>query len=506
MDYEGFRKWLVEQKIYSLEPRSYTLSEWFMKMQAGKIALPRFQREEAWSYSQIQSLVETILLGLPAGALLVLEVRGEEPFVSRALEGATKSGPDMHLLDGQQRLTSLWKAFNNLYDTKRFFISIKEESGEGIPFSIQAQTISKRKDKILPKWVDSPIELFQRGLIPLHILKPVAGSDKLYQDWINEAVEDKDRRLEMYQLCASLIHKISGFRLPYLFLSSETSPGTALSVYIKMNTTSSQLTEFDVVVAQLEEKYDRSLHEFVAETEDALPKRNPMSNLKQWLLFANSYLMRKMPGNDVFLKREHRFADHLQNNLTALQIGAIETTNFLSDYRILDEQRLPTDTIMPLLIAIWAEVYQDIDKKGLAREVLRSYIWRAFFTERYDKSANTRAFQDFKELMDVISKTKKQSELIMFSEKDNPLITVEDITDAGWPKKRDKLARGLLLISLQQGGNDLADGSPVSADNIAAREYHHIFPDDYLRKELKISDEQRIYTALNCAFTTVRLK
>lgn len=47
---------------------------------------------------------------------------------------------------------------------------------------------------------------------------------------------------------------------------------------------------------------------------------------------------------------------------------------------------------------------------------------------------------------------------------------------------------------------DLADGSTVSRTNLGRREYHHLFPDAYLRS--KGVPDDRIYRSLNCALVT----
>ena len=53
-----------------MEARNRNLSDWLTRIRTRQIALPRFQRYEAWSYSQVENLLNTVLLGLPAGAVL----------------------------------------------------------------------------------------------------------------------------------------------------------------------------------------------------------------------------------------------------------------------------------------------------------------------------------------------------------------------------------------------------------------------------------------------------
>ena len=87
-----------------MEARNRSLADWFNRLRSRQIALPRFQRFEAWTDRHVSGLLDTVLRELPAGALLVLEVGDEEPFVSRTMAGAPDAGEHIseHLLDGQQ--------------------------------------------------------------------------------------------------------------------------------------------------------------------------------------------------------------------------------------------------------------------------------------------------------------------------------------------------------------------------------------------------------------------
>ena len=117
--------------LQSSKAQDRTLNVWFQKLQNGEIKLPRFQRYQAWDKRRITSLLETITYNLPLGITLLLEV-DEEKFISRYLETAPKTGVKVneHLLDGQQRLTSLWRSMHNNYENETFFIYIPEFDNE----------------------------------------------------------------------------------------------------------------------------------------------------------------------------------------------------------------------------------------------------------------------------------------------------------------------------------------------------------------------------------------
>ncbi|MCL6643638.1 MAG: DUF262 domain-containing protein, partial [Dehalococcoidia bacterium] len=78
----------------------------------GHLQLPDFQRPWVWDIDHIRSLLATISLGQPAGALMLLQTGGPHlAFKPRPIEGADKATASPHrlVLDGQQRLTSLYQ-------------------------------------------------------------------------------------------------------------------------------------------------------------------------------------------------------------------------------------------------------------------------------------------------------------------------------------------------------------------------------------------------------------
>jgi hypothetical protein len=130
---------------------------------------------------------------------------------------------------------------------------------------------------------------------------------------------------------------------------------------------------------------------------------------------------------------------------------------------------------------------------------LRKYLWRAFFTNRYEKSTNSRAAVDFNEMKPLIVGV-GVSNPVVFDDIQHPLPQVQELIEAAWPKQKDRVARAILAIALKHGGLDLADGSTVSRANLAKREYHHLFPDAFLKR--RGYEDRRIYRSLNCAVVT----
>jgi len=82
----------------------------------GRAQLPEFQRGWVWPDRNIASLLASISVGYPAGTLMMLRTGGDVRFKLRPIEGAAPP-PDTHperlILDGQQRMTSLFQALSS---------------------------------------------------------------------------------------------------------------------------------------------------------------------------------------------------------------------------------------------------------------------------------------------------------------------------------------------------------------------------------------------------------
>ena len=106
-----------------MDAKKFNLEELLRKINDGLIQLPDFQRDWVWSDEQIKSLIESVIRGFPINSILLLECGANNlNFSCRPIEGADKSdvSPQHLILDGQQRLTSL---FGALFSDNPFKIS-----------------------------------------------------------------------------------------------------------------------------------------------------------------------------------------------------------------------------------------------------------------------------------------------------------------------------------------------------------------------------------------------
>jgi len=94
------------------------------ELDSGQLALPDFQRSFVWAPEETRELLVSMIRAFPAGALLFLQ-GGSGTFKAREAEEAPAlmGRPSFLILDGQQRLTSLYQAVYGVGDS-RFFLDI----------------------------------------------------------------------------------------------------------------------------------------------------------------------------------------------------------------------------------------------------------------------------------------------------------------------------------------------------------------------------------------------
>lgn len=488
-----------------MEARDRNIETWFNRIRSGQLRLPRFQRFEAWDYENVGSLIDSILRDLPIGSTLVLEIGEREPFVTRPLAGAPAPAERCteHLLDGQQRLTALWRSLHDSYPDVTFFVQLKEPQPdeEGILPSriVRVKRWLNKEGRRLPVWADNTVEVYSRGLAPVSLLQPSDISARR-QAWCDEAVRnDLQASRALENSLRDLQDKMKRFNLPMLVLDAGTKAATALDVFVKMNTSAVPLNAFDVIVAQFEARSGKSMHDLMIDLRENCPALESYASPEQIALQTAALRADKSPGQASFFQLDLSSIDAAWDEISE---GIKWAVQVLEEEGIYDEQRLPTVTVIPVLAALHKDLPKALDEHGNARAVVRSYVWRSFITSRYENASSTRSLQDYRAIRDLLMKKGPRSAAPVFSDADFPLPSIEELMEAGWPKRKETLARAILGLSIKAGAFDIADGNQATRERLKNREYHHLFPDSLLRDDGHLQEKERS-RALNCVLITM---
>ena len=480
-----------------MTPRNISVEDWFTKVNNGGILLPRFQRKEAWNRKKISAVLENILRNppLPIGAFLVLEVGDTKIFRARPIRKAPKPKgmPEMYLLDGQQRMTAIWRSLNNNYEDFTLFVSL--ENIENPKIKIVPRTR-------IPKWAKNPRECLEENQVPVMALHPGTEGEKFKKDWVKQACpDDEERRTDVYDTVSSLWQRVQRYQIPYLSLPIGTERHTAIDVFINMNISSSPLSDFDIVVAKVEGASRKSLRDMSDDLKKRVPAVVNYGDTRRLILAVSALLMDKAALRKTY--RESSFGKDLESKWGSVILGIERGVNFLREECIFDKNRLPSEIIISMISALLANIpAEGTDERGYALKLIRMAIWRASFTRRYEKTATTRAHADYRAIRDMIENQNKEPTRSpeLFDEDLYPLPNAEDLIYGKFPKTKDRLGRAIMAVSLRHGGWDFADGVPANSDNITSRQFHHIYP----RKFVHGFEYHEVNSALNCALIFAR--
>lgn len=239
----------------------------------GKIQLPDFQRSYVWNDDEIQNLIASVAKGYPIGAFLSLETGGEVRFKPRLLEGVDSNGakhsePQVLLLDGQQRLTSLYQTFysKNPVRTRNargkevyryYYLDIQKVIHAGA--DIKDAIIGVPADRVLLKNFGRDVDIdlstrdreFKNHAFPL---------DGVFQEglpwftWINSWQSYWRERGEDVSswgaaIVEGVIGQITGYRIPVIQLNQSNSRAAICLIFEKVNTSGRQLNTFELLTA-----------------------------------------------------------------------------------------------------------------------------------------------------------------------------------------------------------------------------------------------------------------
>lgn len=502
----------AEEIMYGAEAKGREIYKWLEKVQDREITLPRFQRGEVWDHNRICSLMNAIIKGLPLGVTLVLEVGDKPKFESRTLETAPVEGERIteQLLDGQQRLTAIWRVLCDNYEDASYFVEVKDFGSEEPHATAEVVRQSRwrgKNNKRYPLWCDKPKECLDRKLIPASLVCPTKNlNSRKSSEWVKKALGSAESYPsladyhERWRLIESAVHKlcerIEHYNLPYLVLPSSTSEDVVLDVFVNMNTNGKPLSQYDIIAAQLESKLGMSLTEKIDKLKDEVPELRSYSNVSE-LLFNTESLVQGYPPNQAGAWKldKDKFVDFWSDNVQAIR----SMLRLLISEGITDERLLPSVSVMWVAAAIFRMMPKDVDQQGLLNSLLRQYLWRAFFTHRYEKSASTFAQQDYRGMKEYLelrfAGQKAELQAPVFDEKENPPFEIEELIQAGWPNRKSVVSRSVLALSGHEGAKDFATGNSLMLCPLGERHFHHIFPDDLLSK----AGVENSYIALNCA-------
>lgn len=236
----------------------------------GVLQLPDFQRSYVWSEEAVRNLIASVAKGYPIGAFLSLQTGGEVNFKPRLLEGVDSNGskhssPQVLLLDGQQRLTSLYQTFYSEAPVRTrntrgqevdryYYLDIREALRAGA--DIKDAIIGVPADRVLRKNFgrDTDEDLstrdkeFEKHRFPLNqVFDPAQGWFYDWHDyWKGRGEDVSDLRRDFHR---KVIQRVTTYKIPVIQLDQSNGREAICLIFEKINTGGQPLNTFELLTA-----------------------------------------------------------------------------------------------------------------------------------------------------------------------------------------------------------------------------------------------------------------
>jgi uncharacterized protein with ParB-like and HNH nuclease domain len=218
-----------------------------------EIALPDFQRDFVWDPRETEELIESICQNFPAGSLLRIKNSAGFYFAPREFYGApllSNHAPSYLILDGQQRLTSLYQAFYGV-GNHRYFIDLQGLiDGQDLEDCIFYLRKSEAKKQY------GTLEQQAKHLVfPFQNLFGDAGGFEVWLDHILELnlKSDADKKILKQRLRETRkqwLISAEEYEFPMVSLSDDTSASAVCTIFETLNRTGVKLSVFDLLAAR----------------------------------------------------------------------------------------------------------------------------------------------------------------------------------------------------------------------------------------------------------------
>jgi len=495
--------------VTTFDSTKESLFDLLKSVQSGKTQLPDFQRGWVWDDEHIRSLLASISLSYPIGAVMMLQTGNPDVrFKPRFIEGitsATSLEPERLILDGQQRLTSLFQSLllgeavttrdargNRI---KRWYyldlekaLNPSADRDEAIVALPEDRTIRNFRSQVIGDYSTTELEC-KGGLFPLSQVFDCSDWRSAYCSFWDYDRE-KVKRFDAFE--REIIKRFEQYQVPLILLRRETPKEAVCQVFEKVNTGGVSLTVFELLTATYATD-DFSLRDDWAVREKRLRKHPVLETVQSddflqavALLTTSARRQQSLdtgtaPENapGISCKRKDILRLSLQDYQTwtdAATEGFERAARFLYSQKVFSARDLPYRTQVTPLAAIFAVLGEKAASAGVAEKLARWY-WCGVLGELYGGATETRFARDVPEVLAWLDGGSEPSTVLDANFSPTRLLTLRTRNSAAY--------KGVHTLLMRDGCQDFRTGDPIDVqlyfdDKI---DVHHIFPQDWCRRQ-----------------------
>ena len=518
----------------AVESHDKKLSELLTWVGQGKAQLPEFQRSWVWDDTKICKLIESITSGFPMGAAMFLEGHGDSiRFKCRYFTGVNCSdgiSPDWLVLDGQQRLTTLYqvfmcrKAVETRLDTNRdktvyryYFLNRKQCLDPNLDRLDAIVSISYKKQRFsdmgrkIELDLSTPEQEYKELMFPLNIV----FSPNEIDDWRYGMEEyyqnDSEHRILFRDFSQKVLRPIQDYQMPVIQLTKDTPKEAVCQIFENVNTGGVPLTVFELVTATFAaDEYDlradwNAIRKQFADKKLTVLKDITGANFLAAMTLLVTYKKSLVNGSAVTCKKRDilrlELTDYKANH-DALVVGFESAAAFLSHQGIYSERDLPYSSQLVPLSAIFA---YDNELKGNRPlmlnqnlDLLSKWYWCGVFGELYGGANEARFALDIANIFDWIMNGNQPDTVTRSNFQPTRLLSMQTRNSAAY--------KGVMAMIMQDSPLDFMSGNKMDIASYLDEDtdIHHIFPQAYcegvklpMRKWNSVINKTPIYASTN---------
>lgn len=449
-------------KVPKIDVHDTTLSQLLTDMGSGKLQVPRFQRGFVWPLTKTRKLLDSIYKEFPIGTFFLWRAPAGSPALSRPLTELGLPKPPtgsevVYILDGQQRLTSLYAVINRYKKGQRNYGRV----------CIDLETAT-RFDANHEEGFSEDIYVYRTGdgkrFIPVADLVGPSNLevyDSVPKEW-KPAFNKAHQLLQVYPFS---VVWIQGQDL-----------GSAIEIFQRINEAGKPLSRYDLVCANVwTEEFDLRKR---IELQNKMFAARGFGELHETVWTQALALM--ISGRCTTVAELSLKSEEVEKNWNAA-VRAIElAVDFAAtNLGVKRANYLPYRGI----IAVLAAYFHNTGSSALSaaeRAALWSWFWKVSLSERYGSTSPSRMAEDAAEL----GKLASGGEPVFAYGAD---ISPDAVLRTKMTTSSSALRNATLCMLALLGPRSLKDGGPVDLTNSffashKKAERHHVFPIGYLQE------------------------
>lgn len=479
--------------------------------EAGKIQLPDFQRSWVWDEERIKGLIASISQAFPVGALMTLETGGDVNFAPRLIQGApeanTTASPISLLLDGQQRMTSLYQTAlrREVVETvtargskvKRWYYLdmraaldpniARDEAVIGVP---EDRVVRSNFGKDVDLDLSSPEREYEAFMFPVNRVFDIEEWKDGFGDyWIEKG--DLEKRHFFREFQKAVLDNFKGYHVPVIALDRDTSKEAVCLVFEKVNTGGKALDAFELVTAIYAADGFRLRDDWAAR--EARLKVHPTlsgitsSEFMQTISLLHTLAIRREAEAVGREGRDLPAVSATRQSLLKLPLSAYEAyadaveqgfdraARFLRQLKIYRAKDLPYQSQITALAALLVELDAQWESDSVRQKLVRWY-WNGVFGELYGSATESRFARDILEVPAWIKGGSEPSTVAQATFDAQRLNSMRTRLSAAY--------KGVSALLMKAGAHDFRSGQDFDQTIYfdEAVDIHHIFPKVWCHK------------------------